>query len=330
MTQKPGSFTISLDLELYWGVRDKQSLNSYKNNLLGVWEIIPKMLTLFQKYDIHVTWATVGFLFLKNEKEFQGMSPKLLPQYKDTSLSPYVYFKGVDPLQFRDNTFRKMHFCPDLIKEIQTYPFQEIATHTYSHYYTREPEIAVKVFETDLLQAIAIAQSKNITVNSLVFPRNQIDTQSINTLKNTNIKVYRGNPVHWAYKSGEIGKTFWQRVYRFLDIYIDLSGSHSTVPQPDEEGLCEVKSSMFMRAYSRKFKLLEQVKLRRVKKAMTEAAQKGENFHLWWHPHNFGVHQKENLENLEEILQHFKMLHAERGMQSLNMQELGEIYAARI
>ncbi|MEA3490828.1 MAG: hypothetical protein U9R27_02920, partial [Campylobacterota bacterium] len=137
---------------------------------------------------------------------------------------------------------------------------------------------------------------------------------------------YRGNPKHWAYRDGEVEKTFLQRVYRFVDIYLNLSGSHVTLPRVDKQGLIEVKSSMFMRAYSRRFKFMEGMKIRRVKNAMTEAAQKGENFHLWWHPHNFGINQEENMANLEEILEHFDDLKQEYGMVSLTMQEQGIFY----
>ena len=87
-----------------------------------------------------------------------------------------------------------------------------------------------------------------------------------------------------------------------------------------------MKSSLFLRPYSQKFALLEGLKLRRVKKAMTQAALKGKNFHLWWHPHNFGINQEENMANLEEIIDHFTDLKQEHGMVSLTMQELGEFY----
>ena len=32
---RPGSFVISLDFELYWGVRDTVDLDSYRASLLG-------------------------------------------------------------------------------------------------------------------------------------------------------------------------------------------------------------------------------------------------------------------------------------------------------
>ena len=79
---------------------------------------------------------------------------------------------------------------------------------------------------------------------------------------------------------------------------------------------------MILRAYNHKLYHIESLKIRRIKKAMSKAAKEGKNFHLWWHPHNFGVDQKENLENLEKILSHFKELQKNRGMLSLNMEEL--------
>lgn len=324
-----GSFTISLDFELYWGVRDKRTVVEYRQNLLGVWEIIPSILELFQKYDVHATWATVGFLFLENKKEFYENKPKILPEYEERKLCPYTYFNGLESLDFSSNSFMSTHFAKKLIKKIALSPYQEIATHTYSHYYTREPISKIDAFENDLNTAVLLAENNDIEINSLVFPRNQIDNKSFDVLKNVGIKVFRGNPNHWAYKDGEVEKTFLQRIYRFVDIYINLSGAHLSLPI-DIKGIKEVKNSMFFRSFSRKFYFLEWLKMRRVKNAMTESAKNNKNFHLWWHPHNFGVNQKENLKNLEDVLKHFKVLENKYGMVSLNMQELGDYYEEKL
>ena len=42
-----GAFVISLDFELFWGVRDSKSLADYGANILGVRQAIPAMLELF-------------------------------------------------------------------------------------------------------------------------------------------------------------------------------------------------------------------------------------------------------------------------------------------
>lgn len=326
MKQKAGSFTISLDFELYWGMRDKVTLHGYRENLLGVWKAVPKILACFEAHQIHATWATVGFLFLEDEKAFWANLPEVLPRYRDETLSPYAYFEHLKGSELSSDAFARAHFAKDLIARIREVPHQEIGTHTYSHYYTREPEMVAEAFEADLKQATKIGDENGVTLRSLVFPRNQIDHASLEQLNKVGIRTYRGNPHHWAYREGEVEKTFLQRAYRFVDIYLDLSGAHTTLPSMQSSGVIEVKSSIFMRAYSKRFRYLESLKRRRVKKAMTQAAQKGENFHLWWHPHNFGINQEENIANLKAILSHFELLKQEYGMVSLTMQELGEFY----
>jgi hypothetical protein len=64
------------------------------------------------------------------------------------------------------------------------------------------------------------------------------------------------------------------------------------------------------------------LRLRRIKKAMNEAADNGRIFHLWWHPHNFGKNTKMNLAFLELILRHYHTLRQERHCMSLNLAEI--------
>src|SRR4051794_3707314 len=74
-----GVFCVSLDFELYWGVRDKLSLVEYRDNLLGVRNAIPRMLALFQEYEIHATWATVGLLFFETKQQLLRALPEIRP-----------------------------------------------------------------------------------------------------------------------------------------------------------------------------------------------------------------------------------------------------------
>jgi hypothetical protein len=59
-----GKLVISLDFELYWGVRDAIKLQDYTMHLAGVQKVIPLLLRLFKKYGINATFATVGFILL--------------------------------------------------------------------------------------------------------------------------------------------------------------------------------------------------------------------------------------------------------------------------
>jgi hypothetical protein len=86
-TQKPdfGALVISLDFELHWGVRDKSAPDGpYRENLLGARKAIPRILDLFEEFDVAATWATVGFLFAESRREREEFSPVVRPQYTDT------------------------------------------------------------------------------------------------------------------------------------------------------------------------------------------------------------------------------------------------------
>ena len=166
-----GKFVISLDFELFWGLRDKKRIADYKANLLGVQQVIPKMLDIFGKYDVKATFATVGFLFFETKEELLNNLPNVKPLYENDALSPYQYIEGEGI--GADYSSDKFHFAPDLIKEIQKHKEQEIATHTFSHYYCLEAGQTLEAFKNDLEKAIEVARKYDINITSLVFPRNQ-------------------------------------------------------------------------------------------------------------------------------------------------------------
>jgi len=316
-----GSFTISLDFELFWGVRANRKLEDYSEQLLGVYEAIPKMLALFKKYEIHATWATVGFLFYETMEEIQRNKPNICPDYDNKKVDPYFYLEHLANGSY-EKKFTQMHCASSLISQIRNASNQEIATHTFSHFFTYEPCKNGKAFEEDIKKALLLGVEKNIALESLVFPRNQVAEKSVEILKKTTLKSYRGNPKHWAYCDGDTPKkSFLLRVYRLVDTYVNLSGHHTSNPIYQKE-LVELKASMMLRPYFSKLSYLEPLKIRRVKKAMKYAAEKGENFHLWWHPHNFGVNQKENLKNLEALLKYFQELKSSYKIRSLTMKEV--------
>lgn len=318
---KRGSFTISLDFELFWGVRANRELEDYSESLLGVYEAIPKMLELFEKYEIHVTWATVGFLFYETIEELKEHQPQVLPEYQNRKVDPYIYLDTLNNTPYTQE-FIQMHCASSLIEKIRKSPNQEIASHTFSHFFTYEERKNSDAFFADIQDAIALGVKKGISLKSLVFPRNQVESKSVEVLKKSTIESYRGNPTHWAYCDGDKPtKSSLLRVYRLLDTYMNLSGHHTSNPL-FVENLTELKASMMLRPYFSKLSYLEPLKIRRIKKAMKHASISGENFHLWWHPHNFGVNQKENLKNLEALLKYFQELKSSYQIRSLTMKEM--------
>ena len=316
-----GILTISLDFELYWGMRDKRSIEQYKDNLLGVRKAVPEILRLFRGSDIHATWATVGFLFFNDKAHLRDNVPELVPTYRNAELSPYHY------MQVNPELDPQYHFAPELIAQIAQQAGQEIGTHTFSHYYCLEQGQSFEQFKADLRAAVKTAQEKNIALKSLVFPRNQWNTQYLPSLPELGIKAFRGNESSWIYRaSDEDGQSTLRRAVRLTDAYVNLSGHHTYgLSRCTESKPYSFPASRFLRPYSKKLAPLEGLRLQRIKNAMSFAAKNKEIFHLWWHPHNFGVNTEQNLDFLAKIFAHYEDLRATQGMQSLNMGELSAL-----
>ncbi len=92
----------------------------------------------------------------------------------------------------------------------------------------------------------------------------------------------------------------------------------------EAEGLANVSASRFLRPYDPRLKPLEPIRIRRIAKGLEAAARRQRIYHLWWHPHNFGLHLEENLDVLRRILDVFARLREREGMQSLSMAEVAD------
>ncbi len=316
-----GTLVISLDLELYWGMRDVIALHNYKKNLKGVRQAIPAILDLFEKYQIHATWATVGFLYYDDVKQLKKNIPSQRPLYDRENLSPYRY---IDNLEDCD---RQLHFCPDLIELIKQYSGQEIGTHTFSHYYCLETGQTQVEFKADLDAAIKTAKQAKVATKSLVFPRNQYNQAYLETIKDCDITCYRGNEKNSIYNSeaGD-GDRPSKKILRLIDAYLNLTGHNCfSWSELRSNYPINIPSSRFLRPYSSKLKYLDKLRLRRLTSGLNYASDKSMIYHLWWHPHNFGVNLAENLSFLENLLQTYQKLCTQNKMQSLNMREVAEL-----
>ncbi|MDN5697604.1 MAG: hypothetical protein L0G70_06455 [Rubrobacter sp.] len=315
-----GALVISLDFELHWGVRDLEGTDGpYAANLRGEWEAIPRILEAFREFEVSATWATVGFLFAGSRDEIERYSPQVRPEYLDASLDAYRQRIG------RSESDDPLHYAPSLIEQIRRCPGQEMATHTFSHYYCLEPGQDRDSFRADIESACALAADKGFALESIVFPRNQCNPDYEDILRESGIRCYRGNQSAWMYgsasRSGNTNPA--RRICRLADTYLNIAGHHTTgwgeIEQDNE--LCNVPASFYVRPYSPRMKSLEDIRLGRIERALGYAAESGELLHLWWHPHDFGVNIDENIAFLKRILRRYRSLHDSHGMKSLSMSE---------
>lgn len=312
-----GTLIVSLDFELFWGMLDVCPLEDYEDHVLGGREAIPKLLALFQKYDIHATWAAVGFLFGESREELMSFFPEKKPGYAHPGLSPYDYFPKVG-----DNEEEAPYFyAPSLLKLIARTPGQEIGSHTFSHYYCREKGQTPEEFADDMKAARAIAQAHGYDVHSVILPRNQCEGPYTEVLRETGFTAYRDEENDWIHEKIHIRPLL--RLLRLADVYFPLTGQGGYAPK-NENGIWNLTGSRMFKPILKPLYFMEGLKLHRIKKQMLHAARNGLTFHLWWHPHNIGVRTEEHLRQLEEIFRYYAQLKESWGMVSRNMGEMAE------
>lgn len=316
-----GIFTISLDFELHWGVFDKKDRQGrttcYRNTL----QLIPELLKLFEKYEVHVTWATVGGVFAKDSHEWDQLKPVIQPDY---TFQKYSAYKWVDTHGLPEHLYFA-HFAPQAIENILQHEGQELGTHTFGHYYCLEEQNGFEAFDADLKAAKKTALKFNNVPVSLVFPRNQFNEQSLTTCYNNNIKVVRSNPANWFWTPIADGKPqILRKIFRTGDAYIKL-GHRTSYPlqsiEVNKNKPLQLPASRLLRSWHPKSTLANNLSAQRLLKELKTAAIQKECYHLWWHPENFGDYPEQNLKNLNLILEEYKKCKQQYGMISWNMGE---------
>ena len=314
-----GTLIVSLDFELFWGMLDCSTLEAYQDNVLGGRKAIAQMLELFHKYDIHATWATVGFLFADHYEELKSYFPnkELFPDYAKPELDPYSWFETIGKNEAEAPCF----YGASLIRQIASQPGQEIGSHTFCHYYCREKGQTPEQFAADMMAAKRIGAAKGYDLTSVILPRNQCEPEYTQVLRELGFTAYRDEENDWIHEKIKFRPLL--RALRLLDVYLPLTGQGGYIPK-QEAGIWNLVGSRMYKPIFPKLAFLEGLKLRRIKKQMRHAAKNGLTFHLWWHPHNVGVRTEEHLRQLEEIFCYYAQLKEQYGMKSLNMREAAQ------
>lgn len=304
-----------------WGVFDERKIEDYGSNILEVRRIVPRLLAMFHEFNIQATFATVGILFADQKNKLSNFIPKVTPEFKDASLSPYTkQIKLIGNNELED----QYHYAYSIIELIESYEVHEIGTHTFCHYYCLEEGATIESFKADLDAAIRIAESIGIVITSIVFPRNQFNPEYLEVCYELGIIAYRGNARHSIYKGrGKNDDKSYLRALRLLDAYINISTNNCyNLNNLKTEYPINIPASRFLRPYLKPLKFLESIRLKRILNEMTYAAKEGLLYHLWWHPHNFGSATEQNFSFLEKILNHYKRLNEINKFESITMSNL--------
>lgn len=303
-------FCISLDFEKKWGILDK-NMPYYDEGIRNVDYVIDLMLDAFDKYQIRSTWAFVGMLMFSNKEQMKNiLNDNFNINYVNSKLSPV---SNIDFKNFDIDLFSGVNS----LKKILTYNGQSLASHTFCHSYFNENGVKQKdiVDDKNVFNSFCM-EILGVTVNGIIFPRNQVPSEKVP------YRYYRSNLNNIfdkGYSESELN--LGVKILRTLDCFIPLRKNKVVREELDNNSVLSIPATRFLRSY-KKNKVINFLLIKRIKSEMTWAAKNNSLYHLWWHPHNFGFNTKENINNLIEILEHFKFLESEYGMRSVNMNDI--------
>lgn len=316
-----GKFVISLDFELFWGLAGwpEDQLLGYKPRIEGAVYALKQIIKILSKYQMKCTIGYVSGIQYNNVEEYLKAAPTEKPSYKKHLFSSYELLLS---LVKEGKISQDLLFRPDAVDMLKKNPFVELASHTFSHYYALEEGQTISQFEYDLRKAKEENKKNGIDTVTIIFPRNQIPEDYKIICAQCGFTHIRGNEESLIYRSEATPSKYdYKRILRLIDCYFNLTGHH-TFKSAKTEILTDITASRFLRPYSKTLRFMEPLKIRRIKKDMLYAARHGEIYHLWWHPHNYGVNTEESIAQLNQICECYAYLRDSFGMESCFIKDI--------
>lgn len=172
---------IQADFEMAWASRWSKR---FSGNIQGVLEMarrerqnIPQILDLCDRFNIPVTWATVGHLLLDNCHRQDGKIHPEIPQIPEFE-NDYWKFAGQDWFEHDPGTDLARDpewYAADLVKDILGRETKhEIGCHTFSHIDCRDEVCPPELMRAELQACRKLAKELEITLESFVHPGHTI------------------------------------------------------------------------------------------------------------------------------------------------------------
>jgi hypothetical protein len=263
-----GTLTISIDLELAWGNWD--NISQYHMQHIAEHErfIINRLLEIFNRYEISVTWAFVAALL--DEKSSENMPGN-----------------------------KSLWYAPDIIDQVTSARFpHDIGSHGGRHRYF--DDMSEKQAIEDLQFVAHIHEKNGLALNSFVYPRNKVARTYL--LVEQGIKVYRGEDIAWHQKLRS-RQVYVGRLANLVDKMLPIAPQ---VVEPEYfDNICNLPGSMlfFGRKGVRQF-VSSNIMLSKLEKGLHAAIRGNSVFHLWFHPSNFWHNTQQQFKIFERFIAH--------------------------
>ena len=247
-----GSFCVSIDLELAWGVWDKLTPDRLQLASEAETAIVGRLLALSEKHDLPVTWATVGRIFDAGAEASLPAGP------------------------------RGAWYAPQLVDAIRRSKVpHDLGSHSYAHvYYDR---ISRDEAAEDLGRDVAVRKAWGLPLRTWVYPRNGIG--HVDLLAAAGVEVYRTHDAGLLQRIRDAAPR-WYGAGNLLDKALPVVPPlvHAT----DVGGIVALPSSTLLIGRNGPRRIVRPAVTRfRWKRALDAAAGSDGCFHAWFHPSNF-------------------------------------------
>jgi len=263
-----GKLTISIDLELAWGVWDHLTPDDLRLAETTERTICAALIDLFDRHQVPATWAVVAALL-------DEASAKARPGPK------------------------ACWFAPDIVERLlKNTAGHEIGSHSGRHIYfdTADPAEA----RADLEFAKAVHRAHGLAFESLVFPRGAAG--HLATVADLGLKVFNAADVGWVEGARRFGRRAGQAA-NLLDKLLPVPPQSAFAERCGP--LIHIPKSMLLmgRNGPRRW-VLPAVTRAKLRAGLRRAQETGGIFHLWFHPSNFYFRRDEQLATLDWFLAH--------------------------
>jgi peptidoglycan/xylan/chitin deacetylase (PgdA/CDA1 family) len=199
---------ISADFELAWAWQYARAYDDPLKEAMVMArrsrENILVILKLCEEYEIPVTWATVGHLFLESCNKKNGMP------HAEIQRLPYLeneFWKFDRADWFQNDPCSSVNeapewYAPDLVRKIIDAKVKhEIGCHTFSHIDCRDQICSRDVFESEIRECIRLAGEYGLELKSFVHPAHTIGhLQDLSAMGFTSYRTDYGNILGYAEK----------------------------------------------------------------------------------------------------------------------------------
>jgi hypothetical protein len=257
-----GKLTISIDLELAWGVWDALTPDKIELAESAERPICATLIDLFDRYQVKATWAMVAALL-------DETSAKSRPGSK------------------------ACWYAPDIVERlVGAKVAHEIGSHSGRHIYFDRASSADA--RADLEFARDVHRANGLGFNSFIFPRGACG--HLDLLKRIGLRTFSHADVGWTVTAHRVGHHA-ARIANLADKVLPIP-PHPTVAR-QREGLVELEKSMLLMGRNglRRF-VLPPVTRTKFQLGLATAQRTGGIFHFWFHPSNFYYRRDEQFATL--------------------------------